>query len=180
MAMTEYASVYEQAASFERRQMRVLDGTAAKNRADAKRIDGVRLGLAVITILVYMLSLAFVSAKITSAGGEINAINAQITELENQAAIADLTIGAKSSLERVESYAIAELGMVYPDPDQTYFLSEDSSRSIAAGRQALAQAQAEQDAAGEQAQPGPLSGVMASVSGWLGGTAQAAGSGSKQ
>ena len=57
-----------------------------------------------------------------------------IADLENDAALADMTIGEKSALERVEAYATNELGMVYPDPGETYFLSEESSQAIAAGR----------------------------------------------
>ena len=173
MAMTEHAYVMEEAASFETRQMRVLDGGKARERANARRADGVKLGLAVVAVLVYMLSLTFVSARITAAGAEINSINEAIADLENDAALADMTIGEKSALERVEAYAINELGMVYPDPGATYFLSEQSSQAIAAGRLALASAAAaeeEEAMATEEESSGPLS----SFKGLFDRTAQAA------
>lgn len=173
MAMVERAVALENAASFETRQMRVLDGRAARERANARRGDRVKIGVAVLAILVYMLGLTFLSAKITSAGAEINALNEQIATVENDAALADMEIGAKAALERVEAYAISELGMVYPDPGQTYFLSEESSLSIAVGRAALAEARAETEAA-EQARPGVLAGAVASIRGLFNGTAQAA------
>lgn len=174
MAMTERALALEEIASFETRQMRVLDGRAARERANAKRADAVKLGVALLAILVYMLSLTFVSAKITSAGAEINALNEQIAELENEAAIADMTIGAKSTLERVESFAVKELGMVYPDPGETYFLSEESSQAIAVGRVALATEAAQSAAAEEESEGGLWGSVSASIKGFLGRTAQAA------
>ena len=161
MAMTARAIVLEEVASFETRQMRVLSGGAARARANAKRADGVKLGLAVVAILVYMLGLTVVSAKITAAGAEINSIKGQIAELENEAAIADMTIGAKSSLERVEAFATGELGMVYPDPSETYFLSAENSQAIAAGRLAMVAAATESDAPEEDVRQGPLGKVSA-------------------
>lgn len=174
MSMTERALVFEEAASFETRQMRVLDGGAARARASAKRADAVKLGLAVAAILVYMLGLTFVSAKITAAGAQINSINEQIAELENEAAIADMTIGAKSSLERVESFAVGQLGMVYPDPSETYFLSAETSQNIVAGRAALASAAADAAAEEEEVSPGLLGRVSASLRSAAGRSAQAA------
>ena len=154
MAMVDRALALEEAASFETRQMRVLDGRAARDRANARRADVVKIGLAVIAVLVYMLALTVVSAKITSAGAEINSLQEQIASIENDAAIADMTIGSMSSLERIEAYAIGELGMVYPDPGQTYFLSEQSSQAIAAGRTVLADNATAQEEAAVQAKGG--------------------------
>ncbi|MBR2783918.1 MAG: hypothetical protein IKD93_06990 [Firmicutes bacterium] len=176
MAMTERAYVLEDVASYETRKMRVLEGRAAKERANAKRADVVKIGLAVIAVLVYMLGLTFVSAKITAAGAEINAINEQIATLENDAALADMTIGSKSSLERIESYAIKELGMVYPDPNETYFLGESSSQAIAAGRAALtgaAATEAEAEPPAEEEAGGFFANVGSAISGLFAHSAQA-------
>ncbi|MBR0376414.1 MAG: hypothetical protein IJH59_07610 [Firmicutes bacterium] len=173
MAMTERAYALEEVASYETRQMRVLSGGAARARANAKRADVVKLGLAVVAILVYMLGLTVVSAQITAAGAEINAINEQIADLENEAAIADMTIGAKSALERVEAYAIGELGMVYPDPGETYFLSAESSQAIANGKAALAAAAVEEAPPEEESKEGILSGIGSTVKGLLDRTAWA-------
>ncbi|MBR5429868.1 MAG: hypothetical protein IK116_04995 [Firmicutes bacterium] len=179
MAMTERAVAFEEVASYENRQMRVLNGRAARERANAKRADVVKIGLAVFAVLVYMLGLTFVSARITAAGAEVNALNEQIATLENDAAIADMTIGTKSSLERIESYAIKELGMIYPDPNDTYFLSEASSQAIASGRQSLSaaavtEAAAETEEPAAETEQGFLSKVGSALSGLLGRSAQAA------
>lgn len=138
MAMTERAFVHEEAQSYELRKLRVLDGTAARARADARRSDAVKLALTVAAVLVYLLSLTFAEAKITTAGGEINALKEQIAETQNQTAIADLTIGEKASLARIETYAKENLGMVYPGVNDFYFLDEGSSLVLAgAGEESL-------------------------------------------
>ena len=85
-----------------------------------------------------------------------------------------MTIGAKSALERVEAYAIGELGMVYPDPGETYFLSEESSQAIAAGKAALAAAAVEEALQEEESEEGILSGIGSTVKGLLDRTAWAA------
>lgn len=137
MGMTEHSFAYEAAQSYEERKLRVLDGSAAKARADARRFDSVRLALGVIAILVYLLGVAFVEAKITTAGVEVNQLKADIAATEAEIAKADLTIGAKASLERIESYAALNLGMVYPEAGNVHFLDEQSSLTIAAGKAAL-------------------------------------------
>jgi len=100
----------------------------------------------------------------------------QIATLENDAALADMTIGSKSSLERIESYAIKELGMVYPDPNETYFLGESSSQAIAAGRAALtgaAATEAEAEPPAEEEAGGFFANVGSAISGLFAHSAQA-------
>lgn len=148
MAMTERAFVHEEAQSYELRKLRVLDGTAVRARADARRIDAAKLVLGVLAVLVYLLGVTFAEAKISTAGVQINTLKAQIEETRNQAAIADLTIGEKASLSRIEAYASENLGMVYPGADDIYFLDEASSLKLAAAQSAVVVA--EEDAAEEE------------------------------
>lgn len=137
MFMTEHSFAYENAQSYELRKLRVLDGSAARARADAKRIDAVKLALAVIAVLVYFLGLTFIEAKLTNAGAEINSIKAAIEDTQNASAVMDLKIGSLASLDRIEQYAINELGMVYPDAEAVYFLDQESSMNIVAGQAEL-------------------------------------------
>ena len=133
MAMTERAYDYQQAQSYELRRMRILDGTAAQEKANARRADVVKLSLAVVAVLVYLLSVTFMEAKIDDAGAQINNLKAQIAETENNALIAELKIGELASLDRVESYAVANLGMICPAADSFHYLNRESSMMIAAG-----------------------------------------------
>lgn len=137
MAMTEHAYSYEAAQSFESRRMKVLDGSAARARANARRGRKVKLAIGVIAVLVYLLSIVFVEAKISIVGTQINSINSQIAELQEMSARQDLTIGELSSNARIESYAITYLGMEYPSVDSVYYLNKESSLAIAEGRAAL-------------------------------------------
>ena len=72
MGMNSNAYAYEQAQSYERRRMEVLDGKQAKVREDAKRADIVKIVVGVSDIFIYLLGVTFMSAKIYSAGVEIN------------------------------------------------------------------------------------------------------------
>ena len=123
MAMTEHAYSYEAARSFEDRRIQVLDGSAARKRANAQRMQKVKLAVGVVAVLVYLLGVVFMEAKITIAGTQINTINAQISDLQQQSARQDLTIGALSSNERIETYAMTYLNMVYPEADRVYYLA---------------------------------------------------------
>lgn len=133
MGMNSNAYAYEQAQSYERRRMEVLDGKQAKVREDAKRADIVKIVVGVSAIFIYLLGVTFMSAKIYSAGVEINSLQSQIAETEEMIARAELEIGELASLERIETYALENLGMVYPASDDIYFLDEQSSLRIAPG-----------------------------------------------
>jgi cell division protein FtsL len=146
MAMTERAYAYEEAQSYELRRMHVLDGTAAREKANKRRGDAVKLAVSVAAILVYLLGITFMQAKISSAGHEINEIKAAIAETETLSAHADLQIGKSSSLNYIEAYASTELGMVYPAADNVYFLDEESSYTIASARNQVVAAEEEQPA----------------------------------
>jgi cell division protein FtsL len=134
MAMTERAYAYEEAQSYESRRWQVLNGKALEKKTNKRRGDTAKLVVGVTAVLVYLLGITFMQAKISSAGHEINEIKATIAETETLSAQADLQIGKSSSLNYIESYAIAELGMVYPAANNVYFLDEESSSAIAAGR----------------------------------------------
>ena len=151
MGMNSNAYAYEQAQSYERRRMEVLDGKQAKVREDAKRADIVKIVVGVSAIFIYLLGVTFMSAKIYSAGVEINSLQSQIAETEEMIARAELEIGELASLERIETYALENLGMVYPASDDIYFLDEQSSLRIAQGQQELAiVASAEEEAVAEE------------------------------
>ncbi len=151
MCMNSNAYAYEQAQSYERRRMEVLDGKQAKVREDAKRADIVKIVVGVSAIFIYLLGVTFMSAKIYSAGVEINSLQSQIAETEEMIARAELEIGELASLERIETYALENLGMVYPASDDIYFLDEQSSLRIAQGQQELAiAASAEEEAVAEE------------------------------
>ncbi len=151
MGMNSNAYAYEQAQSYERRRMEVLDGKQAKVREDAKRADIVKIVVGVSAIFIYLLGVTFMSAKIYSAGVEINSLQSQIAETEEMIARAELEIGELASLERIETYALENLGMVYPASDDIYFLDEQSSLRIAQGQQELAiAASAEEEAVAEE------------------------------
>ena len=131
--------------------MEVLDGKQAKVREDAKRADIVKIVVGVSAIFIYLLGVTFMSAKIYSAGVEINSLQSQIAETEEMIARAELEIGELASLERIETYALENLGMVYPASDDIYFLDEQSSLRIAQGQQELAiAASAEEEAVAEE------------------------------
>lgn len=151
MGMNSNAYAYEQAQSYERRRMEVLDGKQAKVREDAKRADIVKIVVGVSAVFIYLLGVTFMSAKIYSAGVEINSLQSQIAETEEMIARAELEIGELASLERIETYALENLGMVYPASDDIYFLDEQSSLRIAQGQQELAiAASAEEEAVAEE------------------------------
>ena len=140
MAMIERAfstHAYEEAQSFEQRRLRVLDGTAAREKLNARRADVVKIALAVTAVLVYLLAVTMMEAKIGNMVSHINAVQRDIEATANAALRADLTIGQLSSLERVESYATANLGMVRPTVDDIPYLNSESSQMIVAGQQQL-------------------------------------------
>lgn len=138
MGINSNAYAYEQAQSYERRQIEVLDGKQAKVREDAKRADVVKIVVGVSAVFIYLLVVAFMGAKICSVGVEINSLQEQIADTEDMIARAELEIGKLASLERVETYALENLGMVYPASDDIYFLDEQSSLRIAQGQESLA------------------------------------------
>lgn len=151
MGMNNHAYAYQTAQAYERRQIEVLDGKQAKVREDAKRADVVKIVVGVSAVFIYLLVVAFMSAKICSAGVEINSLQTQIAETENMIARAELEIGELASLERIEAYALTNLGMVYPESDDIYFLDEQSSLRIAEGQRDLALAStAETETASEE------------------------------
>lgn len=173
MAMTERAYAYQEAQSYELRRMRVLDGTAARQRANERRGDIVKLTVGVLAVLVYLLGVTFMQAKVDSAALEINELKAAITETEDLSEKADLEIGRRASLSYIESYAINNLGMVYPAMDNLYLLDEESSLSIAQGRAEVVMAA---DAAAAEEQPHPFwQNIGATLENFFLGTALAAG-----
>lgn len=176
MSMSERAYAYpafEETASPELRQMRLLSGAAARDKANARRSDYVKLTLAVIAVLVYLLGVTFMESKIGDAGAEINNLKEQIARTENDSLMADLEIGELSSLERIESYAVSDLGMVPTDANSIYYLNKESSMMIAMGEQQLAAAAAEAPPPEEQQYPFWQS-VGSLIKDYLGGTALAA------
>ena len=174
MSMTERSFAYENTQSFELRKMRVLDGSAARARADAKRIDSVKLALGVIAVLVYLLSLTFVEAKISNTGAQINDLNAAIADTQNDSAIMDLNIGSLASLDRIETYATTYLGMTYPNADSVYFLDVESSLAIASGETDLALAESNNVESAEETKYPLWEIALDSISDFFRGTALAA------
>lgn len=169
MGIHSNAYAYEQAQSYERRQIEVLDGKKAKAREEARRADVVKIVFGVSAVFIYLLVVAFVGAKICNVGVEINSLKAQIEDTENMIARAELEIGKLASLDRIESYAISNLGMVYPEAEDIHLLDEQSSLKIAQGNQAISTATAEAEAATEEE-----SSFWQDVTNFLTGTANAA------
>lgn len=142
MAMTERAfsaHAYEEAQSFEQRRLRVLDGTAAKEKLNARRADAIKIGLAVVAVMLYLLSLTMMEAKIGNMVSHINGIQREIDNTVNASLRSDLEIGELSSLGRIEAYAVTQLGMVSPDVDNIHYLNGESSQMILTGQQNLAE-----------------------------------------
>jgi len=129
---------YEQAQSFEQQRIRVLDGSQAKAREDARRGRIVRTVLTGTAVFLCLLTMAFMSAKICGIGVEINNMKDQIAAMETDTLRAEMDLGELSSLSRIESYAINNLGMVYPGAENIHIMDEESSMAIARGEQALA------------------------------------------
>ena len=126
------AHAYKQTQVYEEQQsIRVLDGRRAKAREEAKRKGIVRLSLGAAAVMICLLGMTFMSAKICNLGVEINSLKSQIEDTQVMTARAELQLGELSSLERIESYAVANLGMVYPSADYVYFLSAASTQTVA-------------------------------------------------
>jgi len=143
MGMNSSAHAYELAQSYERRKMQVLDGKQARVREDAKRGDVVRITLAVVTLFMFLLGMTFMSAKIYSTDAKINGLHAQISDTKDKIGQIELELAQLSSLDRVETYAVANLGMVYPGADDFYFLDEQSALIIAQGERDMQMVSAE-------------------------------------
>jgi cell division protein FtsL len=73
--------------------------------------------------LILCFSLVAVEAKLGKVGYEINEVKTQITELEAQCEVADLEIEQMKSLERIESYAKNNLGMVSIESSDIIYLN---------------------------------------------------------
>ena len=131
MGMNNSALAYEQVQSPEQ-QIRVLEEQKSQTRANAQRAKAVKLVMTVSFVFVALFALTFMSASNYSLGVELNAVKSQIADTQTMTARAGLELGELSSRARVEAYAIANLGMVYPATDDVYFLGEESSRAIAA------------------------------------------------
>ena len=169
MAMVEHAYAYSEEAYFEQRRLRVLSGAAAKEKANARRIDVVKIVMAASLVLCYFLMATFLQGKINLLSAEINNIKTEIENTQNEALKADLTIGELSSLDRIEAYAVTELGMVTPKAGEVYYLDADSSVKIAQGKEALAVAA---EAAGAPVEESTfLRSISAMISGYFGGAA---------
>ena len=138
MAMTERAfsaQSYEEAQSFEQRRLRVLDGRAVREKHNARRADIVKITLAVTALMVYLLAVTMMEAKIGNLVGQINGLKEDIADMTNASLRADLEIGELSSLERIEEYATAELGMIRPGVEDIHYLNGESSQRILAGQE---------------------------------------------
>ena len=146
MAMSERAYAYqsfEAAQSLELRKLRVLSGAAIREKANARRIDMVKIALLVTTVLVYFLGVTFMESKIGDVGAEINSLKEQITDTENDSLRADLKIGELSSLDRIEAYATENLDMVPTAGSNVYYLNKESSMMISQGEQQLVESETE-------------------------------------
>jgi len=178
MAMSEraYAYGFEEAQSLELRRLRVLSGAAAREKANARRIDMVKLALLVTSVLVYLLGVTFMESKIGDVGAEINSLKEQIAQTENASLRADLKIGELSSLDRIESYAIENLDMVPTAAGNIYYLNKESSMMITLGERQLTETGAP-TAAPEQEQHPFWQSLAAVLRGYFDNTALAADSG---
>ena len=137
MAMTERdfsAYSYEEAQSFAQRRLRVLDGRAVREKRNARRADIVKITLAVTAVMVYLLAVTMMEAKIGNLVNRINTLEADIEDTINASLRTDLEIGELSSLERIEEYATAELGMIRPGVEDIHYLNGESSGRILAGQ----------------------------------------------
>ena len=177
MGMNNSAHAYqqiEQEQSYQQSQIRVLDGSKAKAREDARRGRTVKMVISVSTGLFCLLAMTFMSAKICGLGVEINSIQSEIAETKTMTARAELELGQLGSLQRIEAYAINNLGMVYPSASDIYFLDAESSQILAEGKAAqdAAAAAAAEPVVGEE--PSGFDGVISSIVGFFRGTASAA------
>ncbi|MDO4580964.1 MAG: hypothetical protein Q4B96_00055 [Bacillota bacterium] len=141
--MSEAAYTYRQAHSYERRRSEAVSGRKEKTRTREIRKDRLIIVMAVLSVFICAFMYTFFEAQIGVAGLEVSSLKQQILDTETAAARVDLEIGNLASLERIEEYAIAELGMVYPDGNDVYYLNEFSSLMIAQGRSGITVAAAE-------------------------------------
>ncbi len=133
MAVTNEAVNYREAQSFELRRLRLLTGAAAREKANALRGDVLKVALAVTAVFVYLLAITLIEGQISAVGAEINGVKAEIAAVENDSLRMDLMIGELESLERIETYAVENLGMVCPTAADIYYLNAETSAWLAQG-----------------------------------------------
>ncbi len=173
MAMSEHALSYGEEAYYEQRRLRVLSGSAAREKANARRIDLVKVTLALCAVLIYFLAVTFMAGQINLVSSEINQIKSQIADTENETRKAELEIGQLSSLNRIEDYAVARLDMVVPPADQAYYLGEEASIAIAQANSAVQVAGTEAEDPLSQPEEGFFRSVGALFADYFSGTAMA-------
>ena len=94
-----------------------------KEKKKAHNLRHDRIWVSGVVMLCFCMAICFTAleAKIASCDYQINNLKGQINSVENQRDRLALEIEDLKSLSRVEEYAIANLGMIYPDSnDITY------------------------------------------------------------
>ncbi len=117
-----------------RRRMEVLPGgkIATKRRL---RKDRLALCLLSACLMAFCFAYLYLAAQIGVVNGEINSLQTKIADKENDIALAEYEYGELNSLARIEDHALNQLGMIYPEADEVYYLNEKNSAYIAMGLQ---------------------------------------------
>ena len=121
------------------RRMEVLPGGKIAP-ANLIRQDKVILVMSVLCLFILAFVYLYLAAQIGLASKEIASIKLQIVNMDNNTARAELAYCELNSLSRIESYAMENLNMVYPDSESIYYLSEENSTIIAQGLDSLLKA----------------------------------------
>ena len=145
-----------------------LDQRLAKRRWEA-------VPFVLLVLLVFGAAFAYMclDAKIGVAGREINNMEVQIAEKQTLTLRTELEIGRLSSLNRIESYAILHLGMIYPDIGAVQYLDQQVSSMLAAELAALSDKAQEPEAAPETEKHPLLAAWTKLVNSYFSGTALA-------
>lgn len=112
------------------------------------RKDKIVLVVGILCMFSLALLYTFMAAKITMGGYTINSLKADIDTIENQNHRLTLEIEEKSSLKRIETLAISELGMIAPNGKDVCYVSMDTNILTASAEQGAQANQASQANAG--------------------------------
>ncbi|MEG1998126.1 MAG: hypothetical protein RR051_06750, partial [Clostridiales bacterium] len=132
MAYQEYQE-YLDYPEVARRRMEVLQGGKIAPKSRLRR-DKINLMIAAACLFIFAFGYLYLAAQIGLSSKEISNLKADIEQINNDTARAELAYGELNSLARIEQYAIDNLGMVYPDGNSIYYLKQQNSDLIAMGQ----------------------------------------------
>ncbi len=109
----------------EDRYIKVKGRTKRKTRVATRKKALVTLGIINVLLSICLLYSYVTSTMIT---GKISKIKTDIEDLEATRDYYSMEIDKYASVERIEEIARYKLGMVYPNENQYFYISKDSSK----------------------------------------------------